>query len=203
MDRALDQSSRGRPGRRGCCRPGAAHPPRAVGLVAPVCGCRRAERTPTSLARVMPAETVPFPVTVRRFPRWGGHPGRCRRREVRTPPVLDRLPFESRSGALGRPLFAADHGSFGGIRAWSVCPSGPARRPISVTDSQLVRTKGDRTSRTWQGRWCCRRHDTTVAVARAFRGDHECACRVGLSTAREQGPTQVLHIQFLHRRRRR
>ena len=96
----------------------------------------------------------PRPVTVRRFLRWGGNTGRCRRRVVTTSPPFDRLPREWRSwrsATVSAPC----------SRAWPINRDlravvevliRGAPRPMSVTESQIVRAKGDRTSRTWKGR---------------------------------------------------
>ena len=81
-----------------------------------------------------------------------------------------------RSFAQGVAFVAFGHG-FGALFACTADQSGPsscgrraqhgAPRPMSVTESQIVRAKGDRTCRTWKGRsWSNHRHDTIVAVAR-------------------------------------
>jgi hypothetical protein len=178
---------------------------RGFGLVAP----GPAAAVPNKHQRIGPRfyrRRHPVLVTVRRFPRWGCHPGRGQRRVVRTSPEPDRLPTGSRSGraatvsahARGTRRIIRD------IRSWATCPSGRHRDPISVTVSQLVRAPGDRTSRPWQGRWWCRRHDTTVCGSTGLLAVTTTMPAVsGLSAAGSGAPTQFPHIQFLHPRRRR
>ena len=122
------------------------------GLVAPAPAAAVPNEHQRVWPGVMPATTVPFPVTVRRFPRWGSHPGRCRRRVVTSPPVLDRLSIGWRSGsaATARPRSAVGGGSFGAFERGRHAHQGGHRDRYP---SRTVRSSGRRvTGRPERGR---------------------------------------------------